>query len=212
MTVSEQVTLIEHWDGSSWQIVPSPNVYPPGYSNYGNELFGLAVVAADNIWAVGRYTDNSHYRNLILHWDGTSWQLVPAPLVGGVDSYNSLYDISARAADDIWAVGSYQEFGTRDHSVILHWDGSIWHISPSPVTNYHYELVTVSAYSQDDVWAVGAKGNGLDSTFSVHWNGVDWQIVAMLHPLSSSNETSVSGVSAMAVDDAWAVGEYEAAG
>src|SRR3989442_4417555 len=44
--------LIEHWDGTSWAIVPSPNTG----SEQGNLLSGLAgvtCVSASDCWAVG---------------------------------------------------------------------------------------------------------------------------------------------------------------
>jgi hypothetical protein len=43
------VPLIEHYDGQSWTIVPS--VYPAP-SQY-NQLYGIAVLAPNDIWAVG---------------------------------------------------------------------------------------------------------------------------------------------------------------
>jgi hypothetical protein len=54
-------TLIEHWDGSSWRVVPSPNIGRATYrrANFGwtpasdNELVSVAAVSADDIWAVG---------------------------------------------------------------------------------------------------------------------------------------------------------------
>ncbi|MFN2542748.1 MAG: hypothetical protein ABR514_11375 [Chthoniobacterales bacterium] len=42
-------TLVEHWNGSSWSIVRSPNA-TKGY----NLLNGVAVVAANDAWAVGQ--------------------------------------------------------------------------------------------------------------------------------------------------------------
>src|SRR5215218_4729365 len=36
-------TLIEHWDGTQWTIVPSPNASGPG-----NILSGITVIATDN--------------------------------------------------------------------------------------------------------------------------------------------------------------------
>jgi len=41
-------TLIEHWNGSSWAVVPSPNV---GSDN--NLLYGVAAVSATDVWSVG---------------------------------------------------------------------------------------------------------------------------------------------------------------
>ncbi len=59
-------TIIEHWNGCMWTVVPSPN--PP--SSYLNSLFGIAAISRDNAWAVG----TTDYRNtLIVHWNGTSW-------------------------------------------------------------------------------------------------------------------------------------------
>jgi hypothetical protein len=41
-------TLLLHWDGARWTVVPNPN---PGGS--GNGFLGVAVVAAGEVWAVG---------------------------------------------------------------------------------------------------------------------------------------------------------------
>jgi hypothetical protein len=46
-------TLTEHWDGTSWSVVSSPNV-GTGY----NYLEGVAAVSANNVWAVGEYPYN----------------------------------------------------------------------------------------------------------------------------------------------------------
>jgi hypothetical protein len=95
-------TLIEHWDGTSWQVAPSPN---PGRvavvrSRWGkepassNQLYGIAAVSANDIWAVGEharalqshrhrkrwpYSGRYVVRPLVEHWNGTSWTLRPHP-------------------------------------------------------------------------------------------------------------------------------------
>src|SRR5437764_621866 len=55
-----------------WSVVSSPNV---GTSS--NVLNGVAVVSANDVWAVGYYSGGT----LIEHWDGTSWSVVPSPNV-----------------------------------------------------------------------------------------------------------------------------------
>jgi hypothetical protein len=50
---SEQ-TLTEHWDGTSWHAVPSPN---PG--SFSNILIGVAAVPARDAWAVGVYVNGA---------------------------------------------------------------------------------------------------------------------------------------------------------
>ena len=43
------ITLTEHWDGSAWSIVPSPNG-----DGIGSQLIGTAVDASGRVWAGGR--------------------------------------------------------------------------------------------------------------------------------------------------------------
>jgi len=59
-------TLVEHWDGTSWSIVTSPN---PGTSS--NNLNAVAAVSTNDIWAVG-----ASGQPLIEHWNGTKWSIV----------------------------------------------------------------------------------------------------------------------------------------
>src|SRR5262249_56055050 len=42
-------TLVEHWDGTSWSVVPSPD---PGSS--ANHLYGLPAPRPNDIWAVAQ--------------------------------------------------------------------------------------------------------------------------------------------------------------
>ena len=51
-------TLVEHWNGTSWQVVKSPNVgTSPAFS-------GVAAVSANDVWSVG-YADSN---TLIEHY------------------------------------------------------------------------------------------------------------------------------------------------
>src|SRR5260370_30168193 len=69
-------TLIEHWDGSRWSIVNSPNV---GTGN--NELWGISATSATDVWAVGisQAHPGASPQPLTLHWNGTQWSVVPSP-------------------------------------------------------------------------------------------------------------------------------------
>jgi hypothetical protein len=59
-------TLIEHWNGNRWKVIPSPNPQ----SGYLNILNAASAVSRDSIWAVGT-TD--YASTLVVHWNGTSW-------------------------------------------------------------------------------------------------------------------------------------------
>ena len=64
---SVQQTLIEHWNGTSWSVVSSPN---PGSSPV---LSGVAATSATNAWAVGNSGFN---QTLVRAWNGTKWSVV----------------------------------------------------------------------------------------------------------------------------------------
>ena len=95
-------TLIEHWNGSTWSIVSSPNVG----SNW-NILEAVKAVSATNIWAVGYYQDSSDVdQTLIEHWNGTHWKVVSSPNAG---TYNNFLLAITRipGTSQMWTVGSY---------------------------------------------------------------------------------------------------------
>src|SRR6267378_3250701 len=70
---SNNQTLIERWDGTSWAIVPSPNTLPI----QDNHLFAVTCVSGSECWAVGDYLSRTpvgfSVQTLIERWDGTSW-------------------------------------------------------------------------------------------------------------------------------------------
>src|SRR3954451_20005135 len=72
--------LIEHWNGSSWSVVPSPTPVGALYSR----LKSVDAVSANNVWAVGDLgLRRGVERTLIEHWNGTSWHRVPSPNPAG---------------------------------------------------------------------------------------------------------------------------------
>src|SRR5439155_6975194 len=132
-------TLVMHWDGSRWSIVPSPNVGASG------ELIRVDAVSANDIWAVGYYAAGapSEQHMLILHWNGTQWSIVPGP---ALSASTFLRGVAAISANDVWAVGSVGS--ANNESLTLHWNGAQWSRVPSPSG----WLVDVSAVSANDVW------------------------------------------------------------
>ncbi len=110
-------TLIEHWDGTSWTVVPSPNVGGPNTQSFSNELRGITAVSANNVWAFG-LTDAlgpERITNLALHWDGTDWKIVPTPNPNPRDV--SLIDDVLEGGivipdGNIWLAGVADGFGT----------------------------------------------------------------------------------------------------
>ena len=61
------LTLIVHYNGTSWSAVSSPN--PVGATS--SELLGVSAASSTDVWAVGDYNNGTTNRTLIEHWDGT---------------------------------------------------------------------------------------------------------------------------------------------
>ena len=141
-------TLIEHWDGSQWTVIASPNV--DGSSQ--NAVTGIAVIDANDIWVVG-YTLTGNYQTLTEHWDGSHWSIVPSPNIGNYG--NRLSGVTALTSNDMWAVGSSDNYA---NTLVLHWDGSNWGVVPSlSVYGQASSLASISAVSPTDIWAVGTS-------------------------------------------------------
>jgi hypothetical protein len=159
------LTLIEHWDGTRWSIIPSPNG-PAG----DGRLWGVTAVSANDVWAVGEYASpagsNTYGKSLILHWDGTRWSVVPSPQPSPWNA-SPLYGVVAFSADDAWAVGSWSNASQGMSTFVLHWDGASWRQVSSPDmpgngTGWNF-LEDVAAVSPNEIWAVGRKQSNFGS-------------------------------------------------
>jgi hypothetical protein len=187
-------TLIEHFDGTSWHAVPSPNV---GASS--NELNAVSADSSTDVWTAGFEFSGNANRTLIERWNGTRWSVVPSPNLGS--GSNTLFGVAAISPTDAWAVG--QSVGSVNATVALHWDGTSWTIVPSPNPPLVGGFFTaVAAISSNDVWAVGRVGDD-DAPLAEHWDGQSWTIVSTPSILG---EALFSGATAIASDDVWAVG------
>src|ERR1044071_732255 len=61
-------TVTEHWNGTRWSLVRSPNA-----TNGYNFLNGVGIVAANDVWTVGQAANGSIYSTLVEHWNGVAW-------------------------------------------------------------------------------------------------------------------------------------------
>lgn len=114
-------TVIEHWDGTSWTVSPTPYPGAPGAA-----LSSVSAVSADDIWAVGGTRDESGGVDgtLIEHWDGQEWSVVPSPSPG--IQYSLLTNISADSSTDAWASGVFSSHAELEKTLLMHWDGTSW--------------------------------------------------------------------------------------
>lgn len=197
-------TLIEHWNGSSWKVVASPD---PGTED--NALFGVRGASPTNIWAVGYRETGNIPKALILHWNGHTWKEVSSSTPSG--DFSVLEAVRVVSATNAWAVGEDgSASGTVENTFVLHWNGHSWKQvrSPSPQpAGPDSTLSGVAATSGTDAWAVGSftTSSSTAKTLILHWNGRSWTKVSSPDP-GSYNE--LDAVGATSRTNAWAVGHF----
>jgi hypothetical protein len=194
-------TLVEHWDGTAWTVVPSPNV-----AGSNNQLNAVRAKSATDVWAVGESFVTGSDQTLILHWDGQAWAQVASPNPGGSAYLNAVRAVSAT---DAWAVGGYLD-GSEFQPLILHWNGQKWAQVASPQPGAVGTLYGVAATSASNAWAVGTFFNGTAGQgFILHWNGQKWSRQAIPNPGGPARNERLNAAGAGgASGKAWAVGNY----
>lgn len=242
-------TLAEHWDGTSWTQIPTPN---PGGRSGCAAFYGLTAISTDDVWAVGEFGTNcetSAIKAFSEHWDGTTWKVVPTPNPATATG-SELLGVAGSGPDDVWAVGDYEQKSFPWPSLIEHWNGTKWSIvrSPSfsstfnnvlwgaaalssneawavgqaldewngskwtgaPPASSNDTLQRARAFSSTDVWAAGADylGNGSNTSLIEHYDGTSWSVVQPAQlTCDNGRDDYLNGVGGSSPDDVWAVGE-----
>jgi hypothetical protein len=190
-------SLTEHWNGTAWSTVTSPD------EGMKDALLSDAIIAADDMWAVGNFNKANLVQPLIEHWNGAMWSKVPSP---SSPNYATLLEVAAVSTRDVWAVGWFQ--GAKHfHPLIEHWNGVLWSTVPAPVVpNSDNYLTDVAVAGKNDIWAVGFTVDlaGHDRTLTLHWNGNAWSIVPSA---DGPSDTLLSGVAVALNNSVWATGQ-----
>jgi hypothetical protein len=182
-TTDDELTLIEHWDGSAWSIVSSPN--PSG--SVASQLESISCPDAADCMAVGHYVDSSGSESMLAErWDGSSWTLV-SPTGSG----SQLSSVSCPSADSCMAVGG---------QAAELWDGSGWTDETFASYQYGWGLTGVSCSAPSSCMAVGQEiwGGYAGTGIAEQWNGSTWS--------TTPNTTWVDALSCLAGGDCLAVG------
>lgn len=169
----QRVTIFMGWNGTSWRYLPGPvGIFPgPG---------GLAATSAHDVWLVGEEGATKsapQWHNLIEHWSGSQWMIVPEPYEFRSLTPNiGLSAVGGSSGGDVWAVGSYRP-GRKAHTIPLieHWDGTHWRVQPSPdLAGYRSAnfLDAVSAAGRTSAWAVGHSNRG-STDRALGWHPLD---------------------------------------
>jgi hypothetical protein len=198
-------TLAEHWNGSAWSVVLTPNT---GAGD--NVLESVVAIASTDAWAVGysRPDNSSARQSLTEHWNGSAWSIVSnAP---AASASNTLFAVAAIASNDVWAVGVSVFSSTQWVSLVMHWDGVSWALftaTPSKgAFGTVYQLFGVRFVTSTNVWAVGdvqSSSASVPTAFIEHWDGSSWsEATGATDNVNGDFLVDVAGTAS----DLWAVG------
>ncbi len=185
---SNELTLAERWNGTSWkqQHVPSPPGGPTG-------LISVSCPSATACTAVG----SNKRGGFAEHWNGTRWTLqrVAPPARGPLGGMGS---VSCWSATGCIATGG---FGCCGHgkTVLERWNGTSWKVQRGP--SRHNGLGLVSCSSATACTALGSSGGHL---FAERWNGTSWK----LQRLPGRRSDALLSVSCPSARSCTAVGLY----
>jgi hypothetical protein len=203
---TEGQTLILHWDGETWTIVPSSPADTSAVQS--NALTGISCVSASECVAVGHsIITGGRYQGFAMHWDGTSWTVDAVPPREDAETFyvpsDLLYDVSCVAPSDCWAVGAHWS-GLVYRTLAMHWDGTRWTPLMTPnITLDRGEILSgIDCVATDDCWAVGSADE-YEQGLVQHWDGTSWTIVE-----SPQTGTNLNDVTCLSASDCWAAGSY----
>jgi len=193
--------LIEHWNGTAWAQVPSPD---PGLGTaHQTFLSGVAVASPTSVWAVGFHTGGrNRQRTLVEHWDGSAWTVVPTPNANGLD--NRLTGVvTVPSTGSVWAFGVHATPTGGSRQLILHRGRYGWRVArrqPFVPSSYLGGGAVVPGAS-GGVWAVGeAHGDFLTERHSAS----GWRVVPSPSRVGFNVLTSAAAIPG--TSHLWAVG------
>lgn len=197
-TTGNDITLIEHYAGSSWSIVTSPNVA----GTPADVLSSVAALAPNDAWAVGVVYGASQ-QALVEQYNGTAWSIIASPSPGVASALNS---VAADGPNDVWAVGYTDDSSGTQSPLAEHWDGKAWSVvTPTAVGTFsQFNGVSVVAGQ------VFAAGSSLDNSNTSHTlverfvPGSGWSVMST--PDGGTNGSQLNASAALSTTNAWVAG------
>ena len=199
---SRPTGLIEHWNGSVWQLMKpaTPLTTPQGALSQQTSFKSVSCPGAKSCYAVGYYQGlNGAIATLVEHWNGTLWAVQTAPTSAAPATV--LNGVSCAADTSCFAVGtSYWPRYTKPF--VARWSGTTWSTVASPYLA-SAALSTISCASATSCFAVGSVATPTSIALLEHWNGAKWSRVLLNMPAANH----FSGVSCPTTTFCLAVGQ-----
>jgi hypothetical protein len=156
---SQQRTLVEQWNGTSWAVMNSPNFFLTPNARTASWLNSVSCATTTSCVAVGQ--DDAAEPTVPLQdvWNGKAWHLTVSPPASTEIDIDS---VSCPSAGSCLAVGAF------GRAIAQRWNGTTWSLVAHPHTP---GVIAVACVSIENCYGVG-------QTTIQHWNGTSWSIAA----------------------------------
>ncbi len=191
--------LAEHWDGTTWTIQNVP--LPSGAVNGG--LAAISCWDKHGCMAVGFVNNGTSLVALVETFDGSAWNVAPAP------SQGSLASVACTAADACVAVGS--QGSSFERTFATRWNGTTWTTqtlpAPPDTNTLESALNGVSCVGDLRCSAVGLYGQSPVNALGYRPWAIGLGASGWTHePAPTPVNTSLTGVSCVSHSLCTAVG------
>jgi hypothetical protein len=141
--------IIEHWDGTSWQRMPTPNQF--------GSLHGISCPRSNFCFAVGSTSGTLPGR--IERWNGTSWSIesgTPDTPTGSLEDVSCSGVLACTAVGSL-GTGTIQAPSPNTRTLAERWDATGWHVqsTPNPTGSERNALTDISCPLRRTCTAVG---------------------------------------------------------
>jgi Phosphoesterase family len=196
----KQRTLVEHFDGADWDVVPSPN---PGQRQ--NIVYGVTALSDSDVWAVGGTQDDADlWHTLAIHWNGSAWSVVPTPDPGTTG--NLLYAVTAVSSTSVYAVGQQADTGFPGKALIQHWDGTDWDIVPTATDLGGTDMPLGVTATASMVTTVGDRESSTAQYTTFVAAGTTSDVDGVTTPNHGAGENDLFGAATASDGTTWAAG------
>ena len=213
-------------------INPDAYISPPANP----QLNSIYMFSPSEGWAVGDSRPTTNITTglpAIFHYDGSTWNLVPAPKFPDFKYSPSAYNLTsisfgppgnAISTDDGWTVGFNSTIcppplatcptstsSKEPNATALHWDGITWRVQTAGLSGVNAgPLWSTFMVSPTDVWAVGQNqtygANGHAGGVFWHWTGTAGLGGGWNTPQAPVNSGPLYSVFMVSPTEGWAVG------
>jgi hypothetical protein len=184
-TADDLAPLAEHFNGSTWSVVATPNPAGRGF------FTAVSAASHNDVWAIGTFGGQPFTE----HWNGSKWSIVPIKDPTATNNNVVFTDVKAISPTNVYAVGAYQGYNDPIQ-FIEHWNGRSWKVLPNPFDAGIPSAIDASSAS--DIWIVGDQRCG---PFTEHFNGTVWSVVP------TPVRMAISAVLDLSPTNAWSVGD-----